>query len=51
MAALQGSLLLGFPLKFLVAYSILYHWLGGMRHIVWDHAKVGRSRGCPRMGT
>ncbi len=44
-AALQGSLLLGFPLKFLVAYSILYHWLGGMRHIVWDHAKVSGGGG------
>lgn len=34
---------LGFPLKFLLAYTILYHWLGGLRHIVWDMSKMGNQ--------
>ncbi len=38
-----NSLLLGFPLKFLVSYAIVYHWLGGMRHVVWDVSKVGNQ--------
>jgi succinate dehydrogenase (ubiquinone) cytochrome b560 subunit len=32
-----------FPFKFAVSYTILYHWLGGLRHIVWDHHKIGNQ--------
>ena len=35
------SPILLFPLKFAVAYTLLYHYLGGVRHIVWDHSKLG----------
>lgn len=38
-----GSLLLGFPLKFLVAYTIIYHLLGGLRHFLWDYSKIGNQ--------
>lgn len=30
-----------FPLKFFLSYNIIYHWAGGMRHIVWDKHKIG----------
>ncbi|KAG2447242.1 hypothetical protein HYH02_007982 [Chlamydomonas schloesseri] len=40
-AACAGSFLIGFPLKFLVSYAIIYHWLGGLRHIVWEASKMG----------
>lgn len=30
-----------FPFKFAVAYTLLYHYLGAVRHFVWDHHKVG----------
>ncbi len=42
-SALAGNFLLAFPLKFLVAYTIIYHYLGGMRHFLWDHAKIGNN--------
>eukprot|EP00198_Chlamydomonas_reinhardtii_P000171 XP_001689506.1 succinate dehydrogenase subunit b560 [Chlamydomonas reinhardtii] len=42
-AACAGSFLIGFPLKFLVSYAIIYHWLGGLRHIVWDVSKIGNQ--------
>ncbi|KAG2493621.1 hypothetical protein HYH03_008138 [Edaphochlamys debaryana] len=42
-AKIAGSFILGFPIKFLVAYTIVYHLLGGLRHIVWDSAKVGNQ--------
>ncbi len=34
-----------FPFKFAVSYTILYHWLGGIRHVVWDHQKIGNQVG------
>lgn len=42
-AYLAGSTLLGVPLKFLLAYTLIYHWLGGLRHIVWDVSKIGNQ--------
>eukprot|EP00877_Chromochloris_zofingiensis_P003286 jgi/Chrzof1/12959/Cz07g14020.t1_SDH3[v5.2] len=35
--------LLVFPAKFLVAYPLVYHYLGGMRHFVWDLHKIGNQ--------
>lgn len=32
-----------FPFKFAVAYTILYHYLGGLRHFAWDHGKIGNQ--------
>ncbi len=44
------NFLLLFPFKFAVSYTILYHWLGGLRHFVWDHHKIGNQvrRRCGR---
>ncbi|CAG9466476.1 unnamed protein product [Pedinophyceae sp. YPF-701] len=28
-----------FPTKFVLAYPIVYHWMAGVRHLYWDHAK------------
>ncbi|KAJ9506399.1 hypothetical protein QJQ45_004902 [Haematococcus lacustris] len=42
-AATNGLLL--FPFKFAVTYTILYHWLGGIRHVLWDHSKIGNQQG------
>ncbi|PNH06074.1 Succinate dehydrogenase cytochrome b560 subunit, mitochondrial [Tetrabaena socialis] len=42
-AGVADNFLLAFPLKFLVSYTIVYHWLGGMRHIVWDVSKIGNQ--------
>eukprot|EP00201_Polytomella_parva_P024155 CAMPEP_0175041694 /NCGR_PEP_ID=MMETSP0052_2-20121109/2083_1 /TAXON_ID=51329 ORGANISM="Polytomella parva, Strain SAG 63-3" /NCGR_SAMPLE_ID=MMETSP0052_2 /ASSEMBLY_ACC=CAM_ASM_000194 /LENGTH=197 /DNA_ID=CAMNT_0016304289 /DNA_START=30 /DNA_END=623 /DNA_ORIENTATION=+ len=38
-----GSWVIGFPLKFLVVYSLSYHYLGGLRHFIWDHYKIGNN--------
>ena len=35
--------LLCFPAKFGVAFPLIYHYLGGLRHIWWDHAKHGNQ--------
>lgn len=32
-----------FPVKFAIAYTLFYHYLGGVRHIVWDHHKIGNQ--------
>lgn len=32
-----------FPFKFAVSYTILYHWLGALRHFAWDHHKIGNQ--------
>lgn len=37
------NFLLLFPFKFAVSYTILYHWLGALRHFVWDHHKIGNQ--------
>lgn len=29
--------------RFAVAYTIFYHWLGGLRHFAWDHHKIGNQ--------
>uniref|UniRef100_A0A7R9VHH3 Succinate dehydrogenase subunit b560 n=1 Tax=Chlamydomonas euryale TaxID=1486919 RepID=A0A7R9VHH3_9CHLO len=43
-AAVAGtSPILLFPFKFAVAYTILYHYLGAVRHFAWDHGKHGNQ--------
>lgn len=32
-----------FPFKFAVAYTLLYHYLGALRHFAWDHHKIGNQ--------
>jgi succinate dehydrogenase (ubiquinone) cytochrome b560 subunit len=34
---------LAVPVKFVVAYPLVYHWLGGVRHFVWDLHKIGNN--------
>ena len=29
------------PAKFLVAFPLVYHYLGGLRHVIWDKAHYG----------
>jgi len=40
-AVSSTNAILLFPFKFAVSYTIVYHWLGGMRHFLWDHTKIG----------
>jgi len=40
--AATNSIIL-FPFKFAVSYTILYHWMGAMRHFAWDHQKFGNQ--------
>jgi succinate dehydrogenase (ubiquinone) cytochrome b560 subunit len=43
-SAIAGtSPILLFPFKFAVAYTIFYHYLGAIRHFVWDHHKIGNQ--------
>ena len=42
-SSIAGSFIIAFPLKFLVAYVIIYHYLGGLRHFVWDMSKIGNN--------
>lgn len=39
----DSSPLITFPLKFALAYTVLYHYLGGLRHFAWDHFSVGNN--------
>ncbi len=32
-----------FPFKFAIAYTIFYHYVGGIRHLVWDHHTIGNQ--------
>lgn len=35
--------LLVFPTKFLITFPLVYHYLGGVRHFVWDLHKIGNQ--------
>lgn len=35
--------LLVFPAKFAVAFPLVYHYLGGLRHLYWDHYSFGNQ--------
>lgn len=37
------SPILLFPFKFAIAYVLFYHYLGAIRHYVWDHHKIGNQ--------
>ena len=31
------------PTKALVAFPIVYHYAGGIRHLIWDQAEIGKQ--------
>lgn len=35
--------LLAVPVKFTIAFPLVYHYLGGLRHFVWDLHKIGNQ--------
>lgn len=35
--------MLAFPAKLVVSWPLIYHYLGGIRHVVWDNAKMGNQ--------
>ncbi|KAF6260667.1 succinate dehydrogenase subunit b560 [Scenedesmus sp. NREL 46B-D3] len=35
--------LLVFPTKLIISFPLVYHYLGGMRHFVWDLHKIGNQ--------
>ena len=37
------SPLVVYPLKAIVAFPLVYHYLGGVRHVMWDKAKYGNQ--------
>jgi succinate dehydrogenase (ubiquinone) cytochrome b560 subunit len=39
----EAAPLLVFPAKAVVAFPLIYHYLGGLRHVYWDHAKYGNQ--------
>ena len=42
----RGSVLV-YPARAAIAGPLLYHYIGGLRHIAWDHAKCVRPSACP----
>lgn len=32
-----------FPTKLIITFPLVYHYLGGMRHFVWDLYKIGNQ--------
>lgn len=44
LAALKANHpVLAVPAKFLVSYPLIYHYMGGLRHFVWDLHKIGNN--------
>eukprot|EP00816_Leptocylindrus_hargravesii_P002370 CAMPEP_0196801148 /NCGR_PEP_ID=MMETSP1362-20130617/841_1 /TAXON_ID=163516 /ORGANISM="Leptocylindrus danicus, Strain CCMP1856" /LENGTH=168 /DNA_ID=CAMNT_0042171925 /DNA_START=36 /DNA_END=542 /DNA_ORIENTATION=+ len=37
MQYIGSTSVVAYPAKFAVAFPLVYHYLGGMRHLVWDH--------------
>ncbi len=37
------SPLLLYPIKAAVAFPLVYHYLGGLRHVFWDKARYGNQ--------
>jgi succinate dehydrogenase/fumarate reductase cytochrome b subunit len=35
--------ILAVPAKFAIAWPLVYHYLGGLRHFVWDLHKIGNN--------
>jgi len=42
------SPLILYPFKAAVAFPLVYHYLGGVRHVFWDKAKYGNQVSFPR---
>ena len=43
-AALKhSSPVLLYPIKAAVAFPLVYHYLGGLRHVIWDKASYGNQ--------
>lgn len=34
---------IAYPAKFCISFSLIYHYMGGVRHIWWDSAKHGNQ--------
>lgn len=41
--ALKAYPLVMFPLKTMVAFPVIYHYIGGLRHFVWDLQHIGNQ--------
>lgn len=41
--ALKTYSVIAFPAKFCVSFSLIYHYMGGLRHMWWDSAKHGNQ--------
>jgi succinate dehydrogenase (ubiquinone) cytochrome b560 subunit len=37
--------ILAIPVKAAVAFPLIYHYLGGLRHFAWDLHKIGNNAG------
>ena len=35
-----------YPIKAAVAFPLVYHYLGGLRHVIWDKARYGNQVLC-----
>lgn len=42
-AAVKATPLLLYPAKAAVSFSLVYHYLGGLRHFAWDYGKIGKQ--------
>lgn len=38
---IKSTVFLSVPVKFLVAFPLVYHAVGGFRHLMWDYSKIG----------
>lgn len=44
LAALKANHpVLAVPAKFIISYPLIYHYMGGLRHFVWDLHKIGNN--------
>lgn len=41
--AIRHTTLLLYPLKAGIAFPLVYHYLGGLRHIVWEKHTIGKQ--------
>ena len=39
----HSSPVLLYPIKAAVAFPLVYHYLGGLRHVIWDKASYGNQ--------
>lgn len=42
-AVVKATPLLLYPAKAGLAFSLGYHYLGGLRHMAWDYGKIGKQ--------